>query len=223
MKNAVVIKSYPNGLSVFLDNQLPFDELIKEIAAKFQETNNFFKDASVVISLEGRDLSDAQERVIVQTITNNSSLNVLCLIGKKDERDLTFFDLQSKLQYQEHENTAKFYRGTLKDGQSIESDKSVIILGDVYPGCSVYSTKDIIVMGGLFGEAYAGACDDDDSHYVMALEMSPERLRIGDFKYRPDKPSRWGIKPKVVPKVAYCKDGKVYMENITKESLNKIL
>lgn len=221
MKNAVVIKSYPNGLSVYLDDTIPFEELLVEIATKFQETNHFFKDASVVISLEGRTLNETEERRIVQTITDNSALNVLCLIGKEDERDLTFYNIQNKLLYQEHENTAKFYYGTLKDGQSLEMDKSVVIMGDVYPGCSVYSSKDIIVMGGLYGEAYAGATGESD-HYVCALEMSPERLRIGDFKYRPEKPSRWGIKPKIVPKIAYCIDGKVYIEQITKESLNKI-
>ena len=222
MKNAVVIKSYPNGLSVYLDNSISYEDLLYEIAAKFQETNHFFKDASVVISFEGRELTEEQEREIIQTIMDNSSLNILCLMGKNDDRDLTFYNIQNKLLYQKSESCGEFYYGTLKDGQSFESDKSVIVMGDVYPGCSVYSTKDIIVMGGLYGEAYAGA-NGENNHFVCALEMSPERLRIGDFKYRPEKPSRWGIKPKVVPKIAYCIDGKVYIEPITKESLNKIL
>lgn len=42
MKNAVIIKSFPNGLSIFLDSELPFSQLLEEIAVKFSESANFF-------------------------------------------------------------------------------------------------------------------------------------------------------------------------------------
>ena len=29
MKNAVIIKSFPNGLSIFLDSEIPFSQLLK--------------------------------------------------------------------------------------------------------------------------------------------------------------------------------------------------
>ena len=50
MKNAVIIKSFPNGLSIFLDSDISFDQLLEEIAMKFRESANFFKDASMVLS-----------------------------------------------------------------------------------------------------------------------------------------------------------------------------
>ena len=71
MKNAVVIKSFQNGLSIFLDDEIPFSKLIEEIAFKFREAAHFFKDASMVVSFEGRELSDQEERRIVNTITAN--------------------------------------------------------------------------------------------------------------------------------------------------------
>ena len=221
MKNPVIIKSYPNGLSVYLDDSMAFEDLLQEVAVKFQETGHFFKDAAVVISIEGRELSDVEERAVVDTITMNSSLTILCIMGKDDEKNLKFMNVESKLQYTENENMGQFYRGTLRNGQSIETDKSIIILGDVYPGCSVYSSKDIVILGGLFGEAYAGATGEYD-HYVAALEMSPERLRIGDLKYRPEKTPKWGIKPKMLPKIAYIQDLKIKIDPITKELLEHI-
>lgn len=221
MKNPVIIKSYPNGLSVYLDDSMDFEDLLQEVAIKFQETGHFFKNASVVISFEGRVMSDIEERAVVDTITMNSSLTILCIMGKDDERNLKFMNVERKIQYTEYENTGQFYRGTLRNGQSLETDKSIIVLGDVYPGCSVYSSKDIVILGGLFGEAYAGATGEYN-HYITALEMSPERLRIGDVKYRPDKPSKWSIKPKVMPKIAYIQDLKIKIDPITKELLEHI-
>ena len=224
MKNAVIIKSFQNGLSIFLDDEIPFSKLIEEIAFKFRESAHFFKDASMVVSFEGRELSDLEERQLVNTITANSSLNVVCIMGKNEETNKNYIKALQKLSYHQQvmENAGQFYKGTLKDGQTLETENSVIVLGDVYPGASIVSNKDIVVLGGLYGQAYAGG-SGDEGHFVVALEMSPEKLKIGDFKYKSsEKPSKWPIKPKIQPKIAYVRDQRVIIEPITKELLNDL-
>ena len=94
----------------------------------------------------------------------------------------------------------------------METESSIVVLGDVYPGSAVISTRNIIILGGLYGEAYAGG-NGDEEHYVVALEMEPERLKIGDFKYKNNtKQSKWGIRPKIQPKIAYIKNNKITMQ-----------
>lgn len=220
MKNSVVLKSFSSGISVIMDDAIPFDELLSDVAAKFKEADAFFKDAAVAVSLEGRVLSEAEERQILDAITENSRLKVLCLMGKDEEKNIKFLGIQNNLTFQKDENCGQFYRGTLKDGQSIETEHSIVILGDVCEGCSVYSAKDIVVLGSLLGEAYAGAAGSNN-HFVVALDMNPQKLRIGDLHYAfPNKNSRWGLKPKTVPKIAYTHNGMVQVEPITKELLD---
>ena len=224
MKNPVIIKSFPNGLSIFLDEEMPFEQLLKEIGLKFKESAHFFKNASMVLSFEGRKLSDQEERMIINTITANSELNVMCIMGKNEETNKNYIKALQKLSYHQQvmENAGQFYKGTLKDGQMLETENSIIILGDVYPGACVISSKDIIILGGLYGQAYAGG-NGEDGHFVVALEMSPEKLKIGDFKYKTsEKQSKWSIKPKIQPKIAYVEDGRVKLEPITKELLNDL-
>lgn len=224
MKNPVIIKSFPNGLSIYLDEEMPFDQLLKEIGLKFKESAHFFKNASMVLSFEGRKLSDQEERMIIHTITANSDLNVMCIMGKNEETNKNYIKALQKLSYHQQvmENAGQFYKGTLKDGQMLETENSIIVLGDVYPGACVISSKDIIILGGLYGQAYAGG-NGEDGHFVVALEMSPEKLKIGDFKYKTsEKQSKWPIKPKVQPKIAYVEDGRVKLEPITKELLNNL-
>ena len=224
MKNPVIIKSFQNGLSIYLDEEMPFSQLLEEIAFKFKESAHFFKDASMVLSFEGRQLSELEERQIVNTITANSSLNVMCIMGKNEETNKNFVKALQKLSYHQQvmENAGQFYKGTLKDGQVLETENSVIVLGDVYPGASIVSNKDIVILGGLFGQAYAGG-DGSEGHFVVALEMSPEKLKIGDFKYKTsEKQGKWSIKPKIQPKIAYAVDGRVIIEPITKELLNDL-
>ncbi len=224
MKNSVIIKSFPNGLSLYLDNEMPFSALLDEIALKFKESAHFFKDATMGISFEGRVLEPEEERMILDVISANSSLNIVCIIGKDDETNQNYVRALQQLIFrqEEMENAGQFYKGTLKDGQILETENSIIILGDVYPGACIISKKDIVILGGLYGQAYAGG-SGLDGHFVVALEMSPEKLKIGEFKYKTsEKQSKWSIKPKVQPKIAYAKDGRVIMETITKELLNAL-
>ena len=141
-------------------------------------------------------------------------------MGRDEEKNIKFLGIQNNLTFQKDENCGQFYRGTLRDGQSIETEHSIVILGDVSKGCSIYSAKDIVVIGSLEGEAYAGATGNNH-HFVVALDMNPEKLRIGDLHYiQPGKSSKWGLKPKSVPKIAYTYNGVVQVEPITKELLD---
>lgn len=222
MKNSVILKSFPNGISVIMDNTISFQELLENIAVKFREADGFFKNASVAISLEGRELTENQEREILDAITQNSRLNILCLMGKDEEKNLKFLGIQNNLKFQEDENCGQFYRGTLREGASIETEHSIIILGDVCEGSRVYSGKDIVVLGSLTGDVYAGA-GGNNNHFVVALDMNPHMLQIGDLVYNSQlrKTTRWGFhKPKAEPKIAYTSNGKVQMESITKELLD---
>ncbi len=218
----MILKSFPNGILVILDGTISFQELLADIAAKFREADGFFKDASVAISIEGRELTEEQEREILDAITQNSRLKILCLMGKDEEKNLKFLGVQNKLNFQNDENSGQFYRGTLKDGASIETEHSIIILGDVCEGSCVYSNKDIVVLGTLTGDVYAGA-GGNSNHFVVALNMLPGVLQIGDYVYnsQPQKTPRWGFKkPQTVPKIAYTHNGEVQIESITKELLD---
>ena len=222
MKNSVVIKSFPSGIVLHLDPDLPFDQLLADVGEKFRESSSFFKDAKMALFLKGRVLSDFEEQQILDAITQNSELRILCLTGEDDETNQTFVKAlrQADFTGESADGNGQFYRGTLRNGQVLETESSIVVLGDVYPGSAIISARDIIVLGGLFGEAYAGG-NGSSAHYVVALEMSPEKLKIGDFKYHSkDKASKWSIRPKVQPKIAYVKDKRVVLDSLTKELLS---
>lgn len=216
MRENVMIKKFPNGITLFLNNEIEFDFLLTEIADKFKQNRNFFRDAKMALALEGRSFTEEEERAIINTIHESSEIRILCLVGKNEATNKTFVKAVQKIEMHDIDNIGKFYRGTLKNSQKIETDSSIVILGDVYPGSSVTATKDIIILGGLYGEAYAGA-GGEDGHFIAALEMSPEKIKIGDFRYRAKEKTRWTIKPKVQPEIAYVKGGQIVREPITKE------
>ena len=83
MRNAVKIKSFPNGIALYLSAEIPFDRLLEEIGYKFSNARNFFGSATMVLSIEGRQVDDMEELRILDVIRENSDLNIACIAGDR--------------------------------------------------------------------------------------------------------------------------------------------
>lgn len=220
MKDAVLIKSYQNGINLIMREDVPFEQITEELSAKLRSSRSFFGNADVALSYEGRRLEYEQELALVDVVRQSSDLNLVCIVGKDEETNRRYIKAIQKVQEKLPVGSeGQLHKGSLKNREVLETESSIIILGDVYPGSAVMSAKNIIILGGLYGEAYAGT-DGSKETYVAALEMEPERIKIGDFKYKPNtKQSKWGIRPKVRPKIAYVKNDRIIFEPLTKDLL----
>lgn len=77
---------------------------------------------------------------------------------------------------------ARIINATLRSGQRVESDHSIIVRGDVNSGAEVIAGGDIIILGTLRGIAHAGAFDDTGGgRSIVALSLQPTQLRIGSL------------------------------------------
>jgi len=221
-KEAVIIKSFPNGIALRLDAELPFDRLLELIGYKFSEARSFFGNAAMALSIEGRPVTDAEELMILEEIRENSDLRILCLVEQDEEIDGKFVKALDYMEekFADEERDGQFYRGNLKNRDVLETENSIVMLGDVHPGSAVISAKNIIILGGLYGEAYAGG-NGREGAFVAALEMKPERIKIGDFKYKPSsRQLKRVLQPKVRPKIAYVKNDRIILDILTKDLLN---
>ena len=220
--SSFVIKSFQNGINLRMNPDVDFEQLLQEIGAKFQSSRAFFGSASVALSIEGRILNAEEEMAVLRVIQENSDLNVMCIIGKDDALNNNFIKAIQTLQNRlPSGNYMQVYGGTLKDNDVIETEESILVLGDVNPGCSITSSKNIIILGGLYGEAFAGK-ELGEEAYVIALEMEPTTLVVGDFKYRQTKKSKWKIQPKLQPKIAVVRENNVELLPLTKEILENL-
>ncbi len=222
MKDAVIIKSYQNGINLILREDTPFEEILSELSAKLSSSRSFFGNVDVALSYEGRLLDHDQEVALVEAIRQSSDLHLICIVGKDEETNKRYIKAIQKVQEKFPAGSeGQLHKGSLKNSEVLETENSIVILGDVYPGSAVMSSKNIIILGGLYGEAYAGTDSSEKGAYIAALEMEPERLLIGDFKYKSNsKQTKWGIHAKVQPKIAYVKNNKIVMEPLTKEILD---
>lgn len=220
MKNLIMIKNFKNGLSVFLDAEAEFEAIRSEVAAKFRDSAKFFGAAKMVISFEGRDLTTEQEKLLVDAICDNSDLTVLCVVGKDEEKDVEYLKTSSKFAQTGDHTDGQFYKGTIRAGQILETESSVIILGDINPGAQIISAGNIVILGTLYGHARAGSLGNR-SCFVVALDMKPARIEIGDLTVK-DPVKNTIFKNKQAPKIAYVDGETIKTEAITTALLNEL-
>lgn len=216
----VTLKSYPNGINVVLNADATFEEINAEVARQFEKASSFFKNAKVALNFEGRELTTSEESVLIDTITQNSELDVVYLIGHDERYAHTFMKACEDFESDAESSKARIIRGNVKNNECIESVDSVVIVGDVYPGCKIITEGDIIVIGGLYGEAYAGAKGNSNS-FVAAAEMNPEVLMIDQVAYN-KKPHKWGFKPKYQFQIVHLNYGTMICDNISPELLRNL-
>ncbi len=216
-KLPVVIRSFKDGIKLILDKDVPFETILEEIRSKFTEGKTFFGEAAVAIAFEGRSLSDVEELEILSIIKICCDLNVICIVCDDDEHNEHYLKaVKHMFDMAKPGDTGHFYRGSVTDGQVLQYDDGIVILGDVNPGCVVKSSGSIIVLGGLYGEAHAGLDFEETDAFVIALEMSAEAVSIGPCKYVPDVKPKWGFKKKIQPKIAFIRDRELVFDNLNK-------
>jgi septum site-determining protein MinC len=103
---------------------------------------------------------------------------------------------------------ALYLRQTVRSGQMVRHDGTILIAGDVNPGAEVVATGDIIVFGNLRGLAHAGAAGDGEAQ-IIAVNLRPTQIRIAGFTARsPDQ----GAPPlSKHPEVARVQDGEIHI------------
>ena len=225
MSQSVILKSNRYGINLILDNNISFAELKKAVLDKFKESEKFFKNASIAISFEGRILSGEEELELLDLIAENTSIHVVCVVDHDELREQLYKEKIDSYYNNVADNTGEFYKGTLRSGQVLKCDSSIVIIGDVNPGAKIIARGNIVIIGALKGNAYAGAAGDE-SCFVTALTMEPVQIKIGNIIGRSADKGPWEAirnrKRTMEPQMAMVSDGNILIEPITRELLNSI-
>jgi septum formation inhibitor MinC len=107
---------------------------------------------------------------------------------------------------------AQIVLGPIRSGSVLESERHLVIFGDVNPGAEVRSAGSIAVFGRLRGLAHAGASQAvaaaSHSPFIIAQEVAPQQLRIGELVARPGDADG----PEGAAEIAYATGGQIVVE-----------
>ena len=219
MAGSVMIKGTKNGITLVLDENEDYDVLKEKVEKKFSESAKFLGNAKTALAFEGKKLSDEQKDEMLKIITDNTDLDIVCVLDNSEEANGKFAAAVNDKMLEELTGYAKIHRGNLRSGQSIETDAGIVVLGDVNPGASLLSKGSIVVLGTLRGTAWAGVGGNKDC-FVICPDMMPVQLRIGDIIARsPD--NQAGVVGKEI-KIAYLDNDQICISPLTKDVINSL-
>ena len=140
------------------------------------ELKKLYKDAKTPIRITGKVLKNKEideiQRIIKEKIDVDIEFDTPKTLGlhsikKTFKRDIAVSE-------------TKFHRGSLRSGQKIETEGSIVIIGDVNSGAEVIASDNIIVLGALRGLAHAGAKGNKQAIIAAGL-VDAVQIRIANI------------------------------------------
>ena len=131
MKDDVLIKSNKYGITIYFNSDNSFEELLDDVKNKFQSAAKFFNHAKMAVEYEGRSFTEEEERQLTRAIESAAGIEILCIIEKNTATEQVHKKLLDESLEAIHERDGQFYKGTLRGRQVLESEQSIVIIGDV--------------------------------------------------------------------------------------------
>ena len=176
MENCISINTKQGKVIIKIAEDAPQEEILVDLKKKLKEFKKLYKDDDTPLLISGkvlknREMEEIQKVVksIIDTKVDFDSPKILGLHGIKKtfNKDIATSE-------------TKFHRGSLRSGQRVEFEGSLVILGDVNAGAEVIAGENVVVVGILRGLAHAGAKGNKEA-IIAAVSIEAPQLRIANI------------------------------------------
>lgn len=176
MKNCINVSQKSNLIIIKIAEEAEFNDILKNIKVKVSQLKKLYKDEKTPIKIVGKVMKNKEIEVIEQMIEKELGVEVEFDMP----RELGLSNIKRTFTQEILTSETKFHRGSLRSGQRIEEDGSIVILGDVNSGAEVIASDNIVVLGTLRGLAHAGAKGNKEA-IVSAGRLDTVQIRIANI------------------------------------------
>lgn len=175
MKNCVTINLKKNEIVIKISEKAEQKEIKECLNKKLTELKKLYKEEKTPIKVTGKVLKNKEIDEIQELIKRYLDVNI-----KFDSpRTLGLHGITRTYNKEIATSETKFHRGSVRSGQKIEFEGSIIVLGDVNDGAEVIAGENIVILGILRGLAHAGAKGNKDA-MIAASSVEAPQLRIAN-------------------------------------------
>lgn len=175
MKNCVNINLKKNEILIKLSEEAEQTEIIVALTKKLTELKKLYKDDKTPITVTGKVLKNKEIDEIQELIKSKIDVEIDFDMPKS----LGLHSIKKAFEKEIAVSETKFHRGSLRSGQKMETEGSLVIIGDVNSGAEVIASDNIIILGALRGLAHAGAKGNRQAIIAAGL-VDTVQIRIAD-------------------------------------------
>jgi septum site-determining protein MinC len=172
--SVVRLKGSPYGVKLVLDPAQTGAEVVHALEEALARHADFLAGSALDIDLGRRPLTEEAVLEIFGALRKFPSITVASITSRSSDQGGT-----TRRRKASPDPTATLlHHGTVRSGQVVAAEGSLVVVGDVNRGGEVRAGHHIVVTGALRGIAHAGLADPQHAT-IYAGRLMPTQLRIG--------------------------------------------
>lgn len=176
MAQYVTINTKKDQIVIRLSDKAEQEEIVASLKRKLQELKKLYQKEKTPILITGKILKNKEINEIQELIKKQIDVQV----DFESPKVLGLYGIK-KVYHQDIQNSeTKFHTGSIRSGQRIEFEGSLVIIGDVNSGAEVIAGENIVVLGALRGLAHAGAKGNKEA-IIAANKIESAQIRISNI------------------------------------------
>ena len=202
MRNPVGISMKKDEIVIRISEGAEHKETVECLKKKLPALKKLYKTEKTPICVMGKVLKNKEIEQIKKMITSEIDVEVTF----DSPKVLGLHGIKRAFEKEVDNSETKFHRGSLRCGQRLEFEGSIVVLGDVNSGAEVIAGENIVVLGVLRGLAHAGAKGNKKTIIASNFIDSPQ-IRISNIVKELEKEE-----VENVYQYAYIEDDKLILE-----------
>lgn len=150
--------------------------ILTELEERLPELKKFYKEEHTPILVTGKML----KRNEIEDIQKLIQREIKVKVEFESPKALGLHGIKKTFKKDIQTSETKFHRGSLRSGQRVEFEGSIVIMGDVNDGAEVVAEDNIVILGTLRGMAHAGAKGNEKAIIASNMIESPQ-IRIASI------------------------------------------
>lgn len=165
-----------NYVVIKINDETEFGDIEKEVRKKVNQLKKIYKEDKTPIRVIGKVLKNKEIEQIETIIKDILDVDVEFDMP----REMGLSNIKKTFLSEITTSETKFHKGSLRSGQKLEEERSIVILGDVNSGAEVIASDNIVVLGTLRGLAHAGAKGNKQA-IIAAGRLDTVQMRIANI------------------------------------------
>lgn len=161
--------------TIQIDENATIDEIKESLKIETIELKKLYKDEKTPIRIAGRVLKNEEIDQIESIIKEIIPVE----IRFDSPKTLGLYGIKKVFNKEIETSETKYYKGSLRCGQRVEFEGSIVILGDLNGGAEAIASDNIVVLGNLRGLAHAGAKGNKKA-IIAAQNIDTVQVRIAN-------------------------------------------
>ena len=174
--NNISINLKKDEVLIKIDDNALQKKILSELSKKLKELKKMYQEEQTPIRVTGKVLTNKELEEVRKVI--KKEIDVEIKFDTPTTLGLHSITRSYKRDVGKSETT--FHRGSLRSGQKLEVEGSIVVIGDVNSGAEVIAADNIAVIGNLRGLAHAGAKGNKDA-VIAASSLDVVQIRISNI------------------------------------------